>query len=75
MLSFLLLFVVEGVLIGLLLKSRKGARRAGDAERPEEQTTRELREAQARVLQEPVSSVTEHTTRAFDPIYSERKSK
>ncbi len=75
MLSFLLLFVVEGVLIGLLLKSRRGARGADDAARPEEQTTRELREAQARVLPEPVPSVTEHTTRAFDPIHSERKSK
>jgi hypothetical protein len=75
MLSFLLLFVVEGVLIGLLLKSRKVSKGAGDAVRPEEQTTRELREAQARVLPEPVPSVTEHTTRAFDPIYSERKSK
>ena len=75
MLSFLLLFVVEGVLIGLLLKGRKAARRADDAERPQEQTTRELGDAPARVLPEPVPSVTEHTTRTFDPVYSERRSK
>ena len=74
-LSFLLLFVVESVLIGLLLKGRKGSKGAGDAGRLKEQTTKELGEAQARVLTEPPSSVTEHTTRAFEPIYRERKSK
>ena len=72
--SFVLMLVVEGVLIGLLLKGRRGAKEAGDARRPAEQTTRELGEAQARVLPEPVPSVTEHTTRLFDPVYSERKS-
>ena len=75
MFSFTLMLVVEGVLIGLLLKGRRGAKEAGDTERLKEQTTKELGEAQARVLSEPVPSVTEHTTRAFEPIYSERKSK
>jgi hypothetical protein len=74
MLSFLLLFVVEGVLIGQLWKGRRGLEKAGDAARLKEQTTRELGEAQARGLPEPVPSVTEHTTRAFNPTYSERKS-
>jgi hypothetical protein len=32
-------------------------------------------EAQARALPDPAPSVTEHTTRAFEPIYSERKPK
>jgi hypothetical protein len=72
---FVLWVVVEGVLIGLLLKGRKAVRRADDAERPKEQTTRGLGEAQARALPEPVPSVTEHTTRTFDPVYSERRSK
>ena len=75
MLSFLLMFVVEGVLIGLLLKGRRGAKGRGDGERLKEQTTRGLGEAQARVLPEPAPSVTDHTTRSFDPIYSEQKSK
>jgi hypothetical protein len=75
MLSFVLLMVVESVLIGLLLKGRRGAKSAGGSGRLKEQTTRELGEAQARVLPEPVPSVTEHTTRAFEPSYSERKSK
>jgi hypothetical protein len=75
MFSFVLMLVVEGVLIGLLLKGKRGAKEAGDAERLKEQTTKELGEAQARVLPEPVPSVTEHTTRSFEPIYGERKSK
>jgi hypothetical protein len=75
MLSFVLMLVVEGVLIGLLLKGKRGARGAGGPARLKEQTTKELGEAQARVLPEPAPSVTEHTTRAFEPIHSERKSK
>jgi len=39
------------------------------------QATKGLDAAQARALPEPVSSVTEHTTRAFEPIPSERTSK
>ena len=75
MLSFLLLLVVEGVIIGLLLKGRRRAKAAGDTGRLKEPASRELGEAQARVLPEPVPSVTEHTTRKFEPVYSERQSK
>ena len=74
--SFLMMLIVEGVLIGLLLKkSKRGAKEADATERPKEQATRELGEAQARVLPEPVPSVTEHTTRLFDPVYNERQAK
>jgi hypothetical protein len=38
-----------------------------------ERDTKELTPAQARMLSEPIPSVTEHTTRSFEPIYSERK--
>ena len=75
MFSFVLMLVVEGVLIGLLLKGERGAQEAGDTERLKEQMIKELGGARERVLPEPVPSVTEHTTRAFEPIYSERKSK
>jgi hypothetical protein len=75
MFSFVLMLVVEGVLMSLLLRGKRGAKESGDTERLKEQTTKELGEAQARVLPERVPSVTEHTTRSFDPIYSERKSK
>ena len=73
--SFVLMLVVEGVLIGLLLSAKRGAKKAGDTAGLKEQTTKELGEVRARVLPEPVPSVTEHTTRSFEPIYSERKSK
>lgn len=73
--NFILLSVIEGVLIGQLLKVKRGDHEAGDTERLKSVTTKSLGEAQARVLPEPVSSVTEHTTRAFEPIYSERKTK
>ena len=74
-LSFLIMLALEGVFMRLLLGRKRGAEEAGDSVRSKGQATRELDAAQARVLPEPMSSVTEHTTRAFDPIYTERKSK
>jgi len=64
--SFLIMLLVEGVFTWQLLRRKRGAEETGD-------TTKELYAAQARVLPEPVPSVTEHTTRAFEPIYNERK--
>lgn len=75
MLAFMLLFLLEAVLLWLLLR-RTRISKAGRAAAPSsEQTTRELEAAQARSLPEGVPSVTEHTTRAFDSVYAERKSK
>jgi hypothetical protein len=73
--SLMLLLGVEGVLTRLLFNSKRGAKDVGDAERPKGQTTRELGEAPGRALPEPVPSVADHTTRTFEPIYNERKSK
>lgn len=79
--SFALLLAVEGVLIWMLLSSRRMAKKLDETQQLKARTTKGLGEAEprvlseARVLTEPVSSVTEHTTRAFEPIYSERKSK
>ncbi len=70
-LSFLILLSLEGVFIRLLLR-RKRAEEAGETVLLKGQATRELEAAQARALPEPMPSVTEHTTRAFDPIYPER---
>jgi hypothetical protein len=75
LLSFLIMLSLEGVFIRLLLRRQRGAEEAGDTVRLKGQATRELAAAQARVLPEPMPSVTEHTTRAFDPIYTERTSK
>jgi hypothetical protein len=75
LLPFLLLLLIEGVFIRLLLRRRHGAEEAGDAVQLKGQATKELDAAQARVLPEHMPSVTEHTTRAFAPIYDERESK
>lgn len=74
LLSFMIMLLIVGVCIWLLLRRKRGTEEAGDAAPLEGQATKELDAAQTRVLPEPVPSVTEHTTRAFEPIYSERKS-
>jgi len=75
LLTFLIMLSLEGVFIRLLLRRKRGAEEAGDPVLLSGQATRELDAAQARGLPEPMPSVTEHTTRAFDPIYRERNSK
>ena len=74
-LSFLIMLLVEGVIIWQLLRRKRGAEETGDTALSKEQATKELDVAKARVLPEAMPSVTEHTTRSFEPIYSERKSK
>jgi hypothetical protein len=74
LLSFLIMLSLEAVFIRLLFRRQRGAEEAGDTVL-KGQATRELDAAQSRALPEPLPSVTEHTTRAFDPIYTERKSK
>jgi hypothetical protein len=74
LLSFLIMLSIEGVIIRLLLRRKRGAEEAGDTVQLKGPATNELDAAQARALPEPVSSVTEHTTRAFEPIYNERTS-
>lgn len=74
-LSFLLMLAVEGVFIWLLLRRNKGAKKAGDTPLLTKQATAELGATQERLLSEPVPSVTEHTTRTFEPVYSERQPK
>jgi hypothetical protein len=74
--SFVLLFLIEGMLVWRLMRRDRHARAASAPAPPSEQTTKELDAARARVLSEgmPPPSVTEHTTRAFEPVYIERKS-
>ncbi|HWP54035.1 MAG TPA: hypothetical protein VN476_07845 [Pyrinomonadaceae bacterium] len=69
-LSFLIMLVLEGIFIKLLLSRKR--RDVEPYQQNNRATTKEL-EAQSRLPIEPVPSVTEHTTRAFDPVYSERK--
>lgn len=74
-LSFLIMLVLEGVFIWQFLARKRGTEETAGTVLSKDQGTNELYEAQARALPEPIASVTEHTTRTFDPIYSERKSK
>lgn len=74
-LSFLIVLLVEGVFIWQLLRRKRGAEETGETAISKGQATKEPEGTQARVLLEPMPSVTEHTTRSFEPIYSERKSK
>lgn len=71
-LSFLIMLLLEGVFIRLLFRRNRGDERAGATETLKGPATNELDAAQARALREPALSVTDHTTRAFDPIYIER---
>jgi hypothetical protein len=72
-LSFLLVITVEAVLIRQLLHQ---GRRGGliETDSPPRQTTRELEGSPARMLSEPVPSITEQPTQVFEPVYRERKS-
>lgn len=70
-----LMLAVESVLIRLLVKHRRDAQNVDDTAPPKGHTTKELGEARVLETLAPVPSVTEHTTRAFEPLYSERESK
>ncbi len=75
LLSFLIMLSLEGVIVRLLFRRKSGHEEAGDAGLMKGQATRELNAGQQRALPESMPSVTEHTTRAFEPLYNERKSK
>ena len=72
LLPFLLLLLIEFVFIRLLLRSRREADEAGNTGQIKGSETKELNTGQMEALPEHLNSVTEHTTRSFDPIYNER---
>ena len=65
--SFILMLLLEGFLVGLLLKGRKRTKETGATDVWTKHTTRELEEVQTRALAEPTSSITDHTTRTLEP--------
>src|SRR5437016_13015187 len=73
-LSFLILLVLEGIFIRLLFQ-RSRTKQAPDTGQFKGPASKELHAAPARESAEPLPSVTEHTTRPFDPVYRERASK
>ena len=76
LLCFLIMVSVEVVFAWLLLRRRGVAKDAGEAGAlTEQRTTNELDAARARALPDPVPSVTESTTRLFEPASVERRNK
>jgi hypothetical protein len=67
-LSFLIMLFLEGVFLSLLIRRNRSAEDRARTELMGHHT----KELAAPQLQEPLSSVTDHTTRAFDPIYTNR---
>lgn len=72
LLSFLIMLALEGVIIRLLFRRKRVTEEPGNTVQLKAHTTKELDAAQARALPEHTPSVTEHTTRAFEPVYKER---
>jgi hypothetical protein len=72
---FLVMLMLEFVFVRLLLRNTRGDGEAAAKVKLTGHTTKELDAAHARALPEPLGSVTENTTRAFDPIYTRRDSK
>ena len=70
-LSFLMMLGLEGVFVSLLFR-RQRRNDEGEMVKLKDRATNELNAAQAQALPD-VPSVTEHTTRAFTPIYRERE--
>jgi hypothetical protein len=71
MLSFLIMFVVEGVFIWMLL-GRKNRPKEPRVTKNIEEQAKQLDDGKARLLPEPVLSVTEHTTRTLEPAVKHR---
>ena len=67
-LSFLIMLFLEGVFLSFLIRRTRSAEERATAELMGHRT----KELEAPQMQEPVSSVTDHTTRAFEPIYTNR---
>ena len=71
-LSFFIMISLESVYLYLLFRRKRLAEEQVTTGSLAQHTTKELSAPHARELQSPLSSVTDHTTRAFDPIYVNR---
>jgi len=68
----ILLVVLEAIFLMLLLRRKPRNEELAHREQFERPQTKELEEKYAGELAEPVPSVTEHTTRAFDAVRTGR---
>ena len=71
LLSFLIMIALESVFVRLLFRGRQ--RENKDPMLKSDQPTAKQLEAQSQFPLQSVGSVTEHTTRTFDPVFSERE--
>ena len=71
-LSFSIMLFLEGVFLVLLFRRNRGVEDRAKKESLAGHTTKELGAPQVQALREPLSSVTDETTRAFEPIYTNR---
>jgi hypothetical protein len=70
--TLLMLIVLEGVFLLLLFRRNRGVEERSKTQLAAGHTTKELAGRQVQALPEPLASVTDHTTRAFEPIYTNR---
>jgi uncharacterized protein YneF (UPF0154 family) len=70
--SFVLLLMIEGLLVSMLFRRKKEKNEVSDTNLLNEQSVKEMYAAPTRGLSEstfqPVSSVTEHTTRTLEQV-------
>jgi hypothetical protein len=74
LLPFLIMLFLEGVFLRLLFRRKRGSEEAGDTVLLKGHATKELDAAHAGVLRDPMSSVTDHTTRTLEPVHNKRTS-
>lgn len=72
-LTFLLLLGLETVFVLLLFRRNRAEKEQATIELTGRHATKELAEPQVQALREPLTSVTDHTTRAFEPLYPNQK--
>jgi hypothetical protein len=72
LLSFALMTAIEGVLVWLLISRSRVRKAVGEIDKKQKDTS-DLGGAPLRQLGEPVPSITENTTRTFEPLYEKRK--
>jgi hypothetical protein len=75
LLPFLVLLALEGVFLRLLFRGKRRLPEKQQALGSKEQVTNGLNAAHARALKEPMSSVTENTTRSFAPLHNKEESR
>lgn len=75
LLSFLIMLSLETVIVRLLFRRRRDGEEESKTLAAKGRATNDLDAVPVRALREPRPSVTEHTTRAFDPSYLERTSR